>query len=730
MRKQTIILLTLLVSGFSFSQEKAEIQGVKDFYSYDYYAAVDKLEDVQKKDANVLRKLGESYDMIGDTQKSEFYYSQLCTQPDRIPNDHLAYARILMKNQKYSQAEAEMKIYGTLNPENEELARFELLNESLAEFSKKGMAIQVKNLDLNTEQEDFAPYVINGKMYFASSRSKRNSVNRSWVGNRLPFLDLYAADVHGAAISNLAPLESKEINKKYHEGPAAFSSDGETMYLTVNNYTGLSSDGVRHLSLFIAKKMGGEWSKPESFQFNNDDYSVGHASLSEDGNTMYFASDMPGGKGGVDIYRTTKQNGSWSVPENMTAINTNGDEMFPYIHASGLLLFSSNGHPGYGGLDLFVAKVEDGNLKQMRNVGAPFNSANDDFSVWLDHEGLNGYFSSNRTGGKGNDDIYEVHLDKPFNFGRKLEMLVIDEKKKALPGARIVLKNAAGETLVDEVSDENGMVHTVLDKEGDYALDGTKKNYFPGNAKFSVKEEDGDELSQTLVVEKDPGLQLYAKITDKKTQQALDSVKVTLTNNFTGETDTLMTSNLGEVLQGIYDKKVGERISYNIRLEKRGYMSKTVTLNKEITTPGIQDASKDLNMSLEKMDVGMDLAKAIDLKPIYFDVSKWDIRADAAIELDKIVKVMNEYPTMVVELGSHTDCRGTAAKNMELSDKRAQASAAYIKARITNPDRIYGRGYGESMILNGCTCEGNKQKKYTEAQHAVNRRTEFLVKKI
>src|SRR6218665_246089 len=515
MRKQTIILYTLFVSGFSFAQEKAEIQGVKEFYSYDYYAAADKLETVQKKDANVLRKLGESYDRIGNIQKAEFYYSQLCTQADRIPNDHLDYARILMKNQKYSQAEAEMKIYGQLNPENEDLARFELLNESLQEFSKKGMAIQVKNLDLNTEQEDFAPYVISGKMYFASSRSKRSSVSRSWVGNRLPFLDIYAADIAGGNISNLLPLNSKVINKKYHEGPVTFSEDGETMYLTVNNYARVASDGVRHLSLFISKRIGVEWSEPESFPFNSDDYSVGHATISSDGNTMYFASDMPGGKGGVDIYRTTRKSGAWSVPENMTSINTNGDEMFPYLHASGLFLFSSNGHPGYGGLDLFVAKVEEGNLKQMRNVGSPFNSPGDDFSPWLDHEGLNGYFSSNRTGGKGNDDIYEFHLDKPFNFGRKLDLLVLDEKKNPLPGARIVMKNAAGEVILDEVSDDKGMLHTVLDKEGDYLLDGSKKNYFPGKANFSVKEEDADEVTQTLIVEKDPGLQLYAKITDK-----------------------------------------------------------------------------------------------------------------------------------------------------------------------------------------------------------------------
>ena len=730
MKRQSILLSILLTSALAFGQEKAEIQGVREFNNYDYYAAVAKLEHVQKKDAGVLRKLAESYDRIGDTQKSEFYYSQLCLQPDRIPNDHLAYARVLMKNEKYSTAEVEMKTYAKLNPENEEAARFELLNESLAGFAKKGMAIKVNNLSMNTEQEDFAPFVMGGKIYFSSSRSKKNSVSRSWAGNRLPFLDIYSADISGANMSNLAPLKSKVINKKYHEGPVAFSNDGETMYLTVNNYDELSTYGVRHLSLFISKKVGEEWSELEPFPFNSEDYSVGHASVTDDGNTLYFASDMPGGKGGVDIYRCTKVNGVWSVPENLAILNTIGDEMFPYIHPTGLILFSSNGHPGYGGLDIFVGKIENGIIKQMRNVGTPFNSSKDDFSVWMDRDGINGYFSSNRNGGKGNDDIYEVHLDYPFSFARKLEILVLDEKQKPLPGARIVLKNSSGEGLVEEVSDENGMIHSFLDEDGSYSLEGSKKDYFPAKTSFNVLENDNDEISQKIIIEKDPGLQLLAKVTDKKTMEAIEGVKIILTNNFTGKVDTMYTSNAGQILQGIYDKKIGDRISYNLRLEKQGYISKDATFNKQISAAGIQDVAKEINLSLEKMDIGMDLAKAIDLKPIYFDLGKFDIRPDAAIELDKIVKVMNEYPTMYVELGAHTDCRGTAAKNLELSDKRAQASAAYIKFRIQNPERISGRGYGESMILNGCTCEGKKNPKYTEAQHAVNRRTEFLVKKI
>ncbi len=730
MRKITTIIALVLLTNAGFTQEKAESRGLKEFENYDYYAAIDNLETVQQKNTDVLRKLAEGYNHIADYAKAEVYYSQLVARTDRIPADHLNYARILMKNQKYQLAEDQIKQFAKLNPGNEEMARWELLTESLAEYSQKGAAVKVSNLDINSEHEDFSPVVLNSKMYFASSRTEKITVKRHWSGNRLPFLDIYTADVSGSQLNGLSPINSKEINKKYNEGPIAFSPNGNEAYITVNNYNAVSASGVRLLSLYIVRKTGDTWSTPEPLAFNSMDYSVGHACVAPDGMTIYFASDMPGGKGGVDIYRSRMVGGTWTSPENVEEVNSWGDDMFPYVHESGLFFYSSNGQPGYGGLDVFVGKMEGTQIKQLRNVGAPFNSSYDDFSVWLDPQGINGFFASNRTGGKGNDDLYSVQLDKPFSFGRSLEILVLDEKKNPLPNANIELKNASGEVILTGVSDANGKVKTTLDKEGAYSISGKKENYFPGDAAFSVKENDGDELTQQIVIEKDPGLQLYAKITDKKSGTPVDSVKITLVNNFTGVSETFSTSSAGEILTGIYDRKVGDRISYNIKLEKQGYITKEITYNKQLDKPGVYDASKDLNLSLEKMDIGMDLAKAIDLKPIYFDLGKFDIRPDAAVELDKIVKVMNDYPTMIVELGAHTDCRGSAPKNLELSDKRAVASADYIKARINNPARISGKGYGETKILNGCTCEGKKNPKYTEAQHAANRRTEFLVVKI
>ncbi|MNU72096.1 Outer membrane protein P5 precursor [compost metagenome] len=733
MKRLILFAVSCLLIGWASAQEKNEIIGTNQLSVYDYYASVNTLEKVKEKDAGVLRKLALGYDKIGDYAKAESCYAAVCKRMDRIPNDHLEYARMLMKNEKYTEAEAQLKIYSELNPKDSEMDRFKLLNESLAKFSTQGVAIKVQNASFNTEQEDFGPAIHNGKLFFTSSRRKSEAVNRTWLGNRLSFLDIYQADINPSdnSVSNIQAVKNKKVNKKYHEGPVGFSPDGKSAFITRNNYVEKAIDGTRHFSLYVSKLEGETWSDPEPIVFNSNDYSVGHATISPDGKLLFFASDMPGGKGGVDIYRSKWVDGNWSIPENMASINTSGDEMFPFFHESGAFFFSSDGSAGYGGLDVFVGLYKDDDIRQARNVGAPFNSSGDDFSVWMNKDAKSGMFSSNRSGGKGNDDLYTFSMDKPFSFARTITIHVKDEKGNKLSGVAVKLKDEAGKDLGTFASNENAEVVYETPEIGKLNFDGTKKDYFESTGTLSIGDDSPEVLSADLVLEKDPGFMLLIKILDKKSSALLDSVKVTLINNMTGKEEVFYTNKDGFIKRPIYDKKLNDRVSYNIRLEKKGYLPKGTTYNKELTIPGLYDVSKDLNLSIEKMEVGTDLAKAIDLKPIYFDLAKFNIRPDAAVELDKIVAIMNEFPTMVVELGSHTDCRGTAAKNLELSQKRADASAEYIKSRIKDSWRISGKGYGETKILNGCTCEGpKKQPKYTEAEHAVNRRTEFLVVKI
>ena len=236
-----------------------------------------------------------------------------------------------------------------------------------------------------------------------------------------------------------------------------------------------------------------------------------------------------------------------------------------------------------------------------------------------------------------------------------------------------------------------------------------------------------DETLLNVSMESIPDLSFKILVKEKQTLSSLDKVKMTIKNNLSNEAEQIVFSNAeGIFIKPLEGNKISDRISYNITFEKDGHLTKTVTYNQ------LLEKSKEniVEVMLEKIEVGLDLAKLINLKPIYFDKGKFTIRPDAAIELDKVVKIMNENPSMEIELGSHTDCRGSSVSNELLSNKRAIASSEYIKKRISQPERIYGKGYGESKLMNLCACEGSITSSCKEEEHQLNRRTEFILKKV
>jgi outer membrane protein OmpA-like peptidoglycan-associated protein len=313
---------------------------------------------------------------------------------------------------------------------------------------------------------------------------------------------------------------------------------------------------------------------------------------------------------------------------------------------------------------------------------------------------------------------------KPFNFGKQIIGTALDKEGNILANVKVDLFDDAGAVLQTVTTTEDGKYKFVVEPDKTFKLLGVKEKYFDGENTVSSTSTEF-EIVADVILEKDPGLSLYALVTDKKTGKPLEAVKLIIVDNFTGEKVEISTPETGDYRKGLTDKKINDKGSYNFTLIREGYLTKTLTYNEHFVKPGQYDVHV-------KLDFGMDpevkdLSEMVQINPINFDYNKYNIRKDAAIELDKIVEIMNKYPNMVIELGSHTDCRGTAKYNETLSDKRAKSSAAYIKERIINPERIYGKGYGENKIINGCACEGKNQPVFTEEQHAVNRRTEFKV---
>jgi outer membrane protein OmpA-like peptidoglycan-associated protein len=654
----------------------------------------------------------------------------------------------LKENKKYEESAVWMEKFMAMDRADIRALEYNEDRDYLTEILNLPPRFEVTNLDINTDQTEFGGYVDpnTDDIYYVSNRKFNGLTQRYWTGNNTPFLDMFKGKVAGENQIEGSKLVSDKVNTNYHDGPLAYHPDGHKVFFTRNNMAkkrmGRYDDkGIQNLKLYYADiDKDGKWTNIREVPYNNMAFSVGHPTFSKDGKTMYFSSDMPGGFGGADIYKATIAEGmvemAFGTPVNLgNTINTEGQEMFPWIDTASNLFFASDGHPGLGGLDNFVVVDFLNNpTGKAENLGEPINSNRDDFAFIMLKTGNTGYMSSNRADGKGDDDIYSFRMLEPFKRQLKLKGLVVDSKtREILPGAAVELQDETGKIVAQTIADVNGRYSFPVEPELNYKLVGHKEDYFDKIEKVStINVPKGvTEIEKDLHLLKDPGLGLYALVTDKKSGQPLENVKMKVVDLANGKVviDEL-TPITGDILKPLMENRVGDCLKYQIILSKEGYLGKTAQFNHCIDKPGLVNVHQKLDLGMSKIEVGMDLAEIIDIKPIYFDLNKYNIRPDAKRELDKIVAVMQEYPKMEIELGSHTDCRASYAYNEKLSDQRAKASAAYIKSKISDPDRIYGKGYGESRLVNDCGCEGKVKSDCSEEEHQKNRRTEFRVIKI
>jgi outer membrane protein OmpA-like peptidoglycan-associated protein/Tfp pilus assembly major pilin PilA len=721
-------ILILSFTQVALAQKSTkEIKGDKYYSFYSFDKAVEKYSQANVLTIEGKRKLADSYRNTGNTIKSEEVYATYVNEATAVADDFYNYASVLKTNGKYDEANKYMDKFKSLSPNDLRAKNYAANNAQLTNLLKDEGKYKIEHLTINSDQQDFGTSYYNGKIVFASSRGGSQSIKRSYNWNQKPFLDLYVADAVSNQLKDPTNL-NKKINNKLHEGPASFNSEGTFMAFTKNNYAGKSTDDVVKLQIFFSSLKNGKWSKEEPFKLNNAEYSVGHPCLTADGNIMYFASDMPGGFGGADLYRIQKDaTGVWGNPENLgDKVNTEGNEMFPFFQEDNeILFFASNGHMGLGGLDMFVTSVKGTGFGKVLNAGAPMNTQSDDFALIIDSKMKMGYFSSNRLGGSGDDDIYSFELLSPYVFGKTIKGIAKDKMGNVLPATIVKLMDDAGKEVATVTTSTDGTYAFTVDADKVFKLNGTKDKYFDGNNTTStaVKE---DVIIADVVLEKDPGMALRMLVTDGKTKQPLEGVKYKITDLKTGEVFMeSATSASGDALKPLVEKRLNDALAYKIELVKEGYFPKTVNYNSKIDKPGIVNVHEALDLSMDK-EV-KDLRDLVFINDIRFDLNKFNIRPDASAELDKVVEIMNKYPEMVIELGAHTDCRATKKYNETLSDKRAKASAAYIKSKITNPARIYGKGYGEAILLNGCECEGAVKSNCTEEEHQKNRRTEFKI---
>jgi outer membrane protein OmpA-like peptidoglycan-associated protein/Tol biopolymer transport system component len=603
---------------------------------------------------------------------------------------------------------------------------------NLTAFSKNADAYSVLESPFNSSYDDFSAMTfLNDKIVFTSTRTKSTWITKrhGWTGNS--YCHMYMTEKNEFGEYETPAMFIAEFATKFNDGPFCASKDGQTIFFTRNGVDKKekSLDGSQKLKIFQATILNGDIQSLMNLKINSNEYNCAHPAISADGKTLYFSSDMGGGQGGMDIwYCKLDAGGAWGSPINMgEKVNTKGNELFPSITEENILYFASNGHEGLGGLDIFETKIKDEKAGRIYNMGKPVNSEHDDFAYNLNADGKKGFLSSNRKTGGMNDDIYTVDVLRKVARGKTVNFIVKSkDSQEILPLTKIKMNADSFMT------NDKGEFQTIIEEDVNYKLVVSKEKYFDIIDSISTKTSpEGDEFTKTIELEKDPNLTLLAGIYDAKTGAGIEDVKIKIKDlAVSNDFELIKTDKNGEYKTPIKGKKIGDKLLYLVSIEKEGYVTKTLNFTYDIKKEGEIQMNELLALTIGKVEVGMDLAKMIDIKPIYFDLGKSKIRPDAAIELNKVVAIMKEYPAMVIELGAHTDCRGAAAANLKLSGARAVAAAAYIVKQGIDKTRISGKGYGESKLLNSCGCEGKVKSTCTEYEHSVNRRTEFIIVKL
>ncbi len=703
-----------------------------------YKKAVVFYKEAERLTVPGMKKLADAYRFIGDFSNAEQYFTKYMEQGEFSEDDIYTYFMVLKSAGKYAESEKWLKEYSYRYPDDTRVKEYLKNDQAVIALVRDVQRYKIVNLDMNSAQQDFGTSYFGDKIIYSSSLEVGvHPIKRSYSWNEKPFLDLFAAEVSengqlSSAIT-LNEIQKRAVNKKYHDGPACFAMNSNLMAMTKNNMSGKSRNGEVKLQIFFSEFKDGIWQKETPFKLNNAEYSVAHPWLSEDGNIMYFVSDMPGGFGGTDIYRIEKKSGiEWGEPVNMgEKINTEGNEMFPFFEdENDYLFFSSDGHNGVGGLDIYMAAMKNYSVRKLTNMGATLNSRFDDFALIVDKDMKKGYFSSNRDGGKGDDDIYYFEILKPFRFTKTIKGKITDEKSNILAGNEVQLLSEDGVLFASAISSQDGSFSFSVDTEDSlYYVQASKEKYESGKTEpINLTLSDAEEINTTLVLNRIPVFRFVCRVMNSSDKEPLSGVKLKIVDNATQKTELQETIWSGEFSKMLEGYKMNQNLSFEITFEKEGFQSKTLNFNKALTVEGDQIFNTSLDsVKVEKFETGIDIAKVINLKPIYFEEGTSTLNTESTQILEQIVKVLNENPTMIIEINAHTDCRGSYNSNMALSDSRAKSCATYISSRISNPLRISGKGFGETKLVNNCNCEGAEISNCSEKEHEQNRRTEFII---
>jgi outer membrane protein OmpA-like peptidoglycan-associated protein/tetratricopeptide (TPR) repeat protein len=623
MKNIYITLSMLLFLTISFGQDKFTAKADKFFDTYQYVSAIEEyLKLAESSNANdyVYKQLGDSYYAIFNTEEASKWYAKAVETKKASPETYYRYAQTLKGIGNYKEANKQMDAFSNLLPNDVRAKEHKANPNYIPTLVDKTKMFDISPTSINSKgQSDFGAVLSNDKtLYFVSTRNTSKKTDK-W--NNQPYLDIFKSTrSDNGTLSE--PTSVSELNTPFHDGPVTISNDGNTMFfardgLSEGQYAKSKSGNykVGQQGLYKAIKVNDKWGQIEALPFNSTSYSVTNPSLSKDGKTLFFASNMPGGIGESDIWKVSIESNGYGTPQNLgDKINTTERENFPFITDDNLLYFASSGKSGLGGFDVF--KIDLNATGEVENLGKPVNSEKDDFSFTFNKTANVGYFSSNRNG---TDAIYSV---KPI-CNAQTNIVVFNKKTGAiLPKATVSISDSKGNVISTKQSDSDGKV----------------------------------------------------------------------------------------------SYEIACQMPYNVVVSAPNFEMTTILIEP------IESGEKTVQVSLEPVSVIITDTEVI-LNPIYFDFNKSNITSQGASELDKLVKVMKDYPKMVIFVKSHTDSKGRAEYNLVLSEQRAQSTVQYLISKGISGVRITGKGLGSSELKIKCGT------KCTEEEHAQNRRSEFLIVK-
>jgi outer membrane protein OmpA-like peptidoglycan-associated protein/tetratricopeptide (TPR) repeat protein len=624
MSNKTYITFSLMiVLTASFGQNSTTAKADKLFESYQYVAAIEEYQKLaESKDANeyIFTQLAESYYNVFDAENASKWYAKATAKGKADAETYYRYAQTLKVLGKYAEANKQMDVFAKMMPKDER-AKEHLANPNyIPSLATNSKLFDIAETNIKSKgQSDFGALLSNDNtLYFASTR---NSSNKTDKWNNQPYLDIYQSNRDDKGIFS-EPTPVRELNTPFHDGPVTLSADGNTMFFARDGHSEgqyekskKSNTKIGQQGLYKATKVAGKWTNVEALPFNSTSYSVTNPSLSKDGKTLYFASNMPGGLGESDIWKVTVEANGYGKPQNLGAtVNTADKENFPFITEDNTLYFASLGRQGLGGFDVYKTNLNG--TDQAVNLGKPVNSEKDDFSFSFNKNANIGYFSSNRNG---DDAIFSA---TPLCKAEAIVLVTNAKTNAPLVNASVAILDLKGNVIATEKSNTEGKVSYPIECNMGYGLQAAAQNF----------------------------------------ETATSAVKAI---------------------------KSGETV-----IEIALVPSTVIITDTEVI-----------------------------LNPIYFEYDKSNITAQGAVELDKLVKVMQDNPSMVIFVKSHTDSKGSLNYNMNLSERRAQSTVQYLISKGITKGRISGKGFGstEQKVKCGTNC--------TQEQDAQNRRSEFLILK-